>query len=234
MTSVQRPKGPARLTDIFWGGRVRRAYQIRLRSIAEKAAVESDTKYEGSIISSAQQTNWNFLDGGVWEKRGWFEADCGMFVWGAKARQYVLYRLGLSLSRLLAKKEEIVPFSQLRAKLARQKREHRASKRPLHSPPVRKSDATPAAPRVVFSARLGSALGWKPHLPAARQVLLDAQEAGYEPRLLYQQSVMARPLHWPPAPTYAQVMEPDDLAMRSNQDQSATTAIQGTQDEAGS
>jgi hypothetical protein len=70
-----------------------------------KAAVESDAKYEGSMISSAQRTNWNFLDGGVCEKRGWFDADCGMFVWGAKARQYVLYRLGFPPSRLLAKKD---------------------------------------------------------------------------------------------------------------------------------
>lgn len=114
---------PVRLIDVFWGGRVRRSYQAQVRSIALEAAVDSRASFQGNTITRAERTDWKFLDGGVWEKRGWFDAGCGMFVSGVKARQYVLCRLGLSLDRLLAgKTQEIVPFSQLRVELARQKR----------------------------------------------------------------------------------------------------------------
>ena len=127
MTLIRGRTAPIRLADIFWGGRVRRTYQSQIRAIASKAAVDADTRYEGNMLSSAQHTRWRFLDGGVSEKRGWLEVDCGLFVDGSKARQYVLYRLGASPTQLLAKKEEIFAFSQLRLELARQKRGHATS-----------------------------------------------------------------------------------------------------------
>ncbi len=63
-----------------------------------------------------------------------------MFVWGTKAQQYVLYRLGLTLGWLSAKKEEIVPLSRLKAELARQKQEHRVRKRTRPSRLVEKPE----------------------------------------------------------------------------------------------
>jgi hypothetical protein len=71
--------------------------------------------------------------------------------------------------------------------------------------------------RVAFSGRLGAALGPAPHRSAIRQVLQEAAEAGFEPKLLYQQAVLARPSDWPSAPPYEQVMQSDDLVMKPTQ-----------------
>jgi hypothetical protein len=84
--------------------------------------VDRKTTIQGNTLTSAERHDWEFLDGGVWEKRGWFGAGCGMFVSGVKARQYVLYQMGLPLEHLLARREEIVPLFQLEAALAGQKR----------------------------------------------------------------------------------------------------------------
>jgi hypothetical protein len=88
----------------------------------------------------------------------------------------------------------------------------RRARRGTH--PGSSSDRHQVASRVAFSARLGSALGSKPSLLWIRFILSEAQQAGYEPRLLYQQAVQARPPYWPDAPTYEQVIEPDGSALR--------------------
>ncbi len=62
--------------------------------------------------------------------------------------------------------------------------------------------------RVQLLAELGSALGWRPNLAQVRLYLQEAQQAGFDPRLLYREAAMARPLDWPPAPSYEQVMSP--------------------------
>ena len=81
---------------------------------------------------------------------------------------------------------------------------------------TRSSAKTTRLPRVAYSARLGSALGPNPHLPAARQVLQEAKDAGYEPKLLYQQAVQARPPDWVDIPTYEQVMGLDDSLLKGH------------------
>jgi hypothetical protein len=82
--------------------------------------------------------------------------------------------------------------------------------------------------RVAFSGRLGAALGPAPHLSAIRHVLHEAATAGFEPKLLYQQAVLARPSDWPSAPPYEQVMQSDDLVMKPTQHRSAITRDQAT------
>jgi len=51
---------------------------------------------------------------------------------------------------------------------------------------------------------------------------------GFEPKLLYQQAVLARPSEWPNVPPYEQVMEPDDLVMKPTQHRTAITRDQAT------
>jgi hypothetical protein len=78
------------------------------------------------------------------------------------------------------------------------------------------------------AARLAAALGPAPHLSAIRQVLQEAAAAGFEPKLLYQQTVLARPSDWPSAPPYEQVMEPDDLVTKLTPHRSAITRDQAS------
>lgn len=90
-----------RLRDITWGGRVRRLWQSQVWKIASKAAVDHSRSYHGNMVTSSETHTLRFLDGGVSDSRGFFDASCGMFIYGKLARAYVLYELGLDATKLL-------------------------------------------------------------------------------------------------------------------------------------
>ena len=74
------------------------------------------------MVSSGQTTFWSFLDGGLRESRGFFEPDCGMFVEGSLAKQYILYRLGENAATLLG--SGVQPYAVLSARVKRDKKAH--------------------------------------------------------------------------------------------------------------
>lgn len=87
-------KHALKLRDITWGGRIRRSYQSQVWAIAEKAATCRDTTFTGSMVSSKENISLRFLDGGVSNSRGYFDASSGMRWHGDRAIAYVLYKLG--------------------------------------------------------------------------------------------------------------------------------------------
>jgi hypothetical protein len=60
--------------------------------------------------------------------------------------------------------------------------------------------------RTGFLARLAPELQPDPSPFVAQRILLEAKEAGLDPKILYEQAVAARPSEWPLAPSYEEVM----------------------------
>jgi hypothetical protein len=113
-----------KLRDIVWGGRIKRKWQSKVWAIARQVATHSGTKYSGSTVSSSQRMYLEFLDGGVSETRGFFDASSGMRFHGKRAQAYVLYRLGLSAEALM-KGFEVPSIEELEKELRKTKRRAR-------------------------------------------------------------------------------------------------------------
>ena len=90
-----------KLSDLEWGGRVRRAFQERVAVIATKAARSRTRWGDGSLLSSSESTLTGFLDGGLRITRGYFDTSSGMFLQGRLARAFVVYELGSDAREVL-------------------------------------------------------------------------------------------------------------------------------------
>ena len=92
------------LKDIAWGGRIRKSYQEEVWAIAIEAAKEvgneSTTTYWGGMLTSSCSISLEFLDGGVSDTRGTFDADCGMHWSGRLAKAFDIYRLRFDAGKL--------------------------------------------------------------------------------------------------------------------------------------
>jgi hypothetical protein len=118
------------LKDIVWGGRIKRAWQSKIWAVAQKAAIDSETRFSGSMISSSERTYLRFLDGGVSNARGFFDSSCGMRFHGEQSQAYVLYRLGLN-AKVLMKRRPVPSLAELETMLGSQRKHRRsASKKP--------------------------------------------------------------------------------------------------------
>lgn len=104
--------GQVTLKDIVWGGRIRRAYQGEIWRIATQAAVRACRGWLRRDPADGDANYFEFLDGKVWEVRGYFNSDCGMFWQGCLVKAYILYRLGLD-PRVLLKKADLPPLEEL-------------------------------------------------------------------------------------------------------------------------
>ena len=60
--------------------------------------------------------------------------------------------------------------------------------------------------RVRYLARFAPELQYSPSPLTCRHILVEAQMAGLDPRVLYEQAVTVRPVAWPVAPGYDEVM----------------------------
>ena len=109
-----------RLKDITWGGPVRVDYQHEVWSIARETAVETKTQVVGNMVSSAETTSLQFLDGGVSDTRGFFDSSSGMRIHGEFANVYMLYKLGLDPQKLM-KRDDLPGLEALEEIIAQQK-----------------------------------------------------------------------------------------------------------------
>jgi hypothetical protein len=113
-----------RLSDIVWGGRIRPAYQWRIREIARGAAHTKTRSVHGTMVHSTESTTFRFLDGGLSEERGNFGPESGMRWFGKLAMAYLLYELGELPQELLGatdlpSKEQLRERVRLEAEAAR-------------------------------------------------------------------------------------------------------------------
>ena len=105
-----------RLSDITWGGRIRREYQCEVSRIARCAARSISSVVRGTMACSSQTETIGFLDGCLQETRGRFGPGSGMYLYGELARVYVLYELGLSPHALLRRKK-LPPWEELQERV---------------------------------------------------------------------------------------------------------------------
>lgn len=104
------------LKDIAWGGRIRNAYQGRVWAIAKKAANKGSERVHGNMLTSSRTVFLSFLDGGVSDTRGTFDATSGMHWSGELAKAYIIYQLGLDPNTLLRTKG-LPTFSELKKQI---------------------------------------------------------------------------------------------------------------------
>jgi len=93
--------------DLFWGGRVRRKYQDRIWELAYEVSIDRGRRYSGGMVSSSETNTARFLDGGVSDTRGYFDASCGMWMGGREATAYILWKLGADPRQILG--DETIP-----------------------------------------------------------------------------------------------------------------------------
>lgn len=105
-----------KLKDITWGGRITKRYQPLVWAIAKKAGRRQPVKYAGGMVSSSSIDSHQFLDGGVFDSRGNFDAGSGMQWHGEKAKAYILYKLGFD-ARTLLKNKSIPNLAELEIEL---------------------------------------------------------------------------------------------------------------------
>jgi hypothetical protein len=113
-----------KLKDIVWGGRIRRAWQSKVWTVARKVATDTETRFSGNMVSSSERTYVRFLDGGVSDTRGFFDSSCGMQFHGEHSQAYVLYRLGLD-ARSLMRRRQVPSLTELEAALRKQRSRRR-------------------------------------------------------------------------------------------------------------
>ena len=104
------------LKDISWGGRIRKSFQSQVWSTAQEAATDCAQSYSGNMLSSTSQQSLHFLDGGVTETRGSFDAGSGMRWHGKFAKAYIIYCLGYDARKILGD-NKIPSFVELKRKL---------------------------------------------------------------------------------------------------------------------
>jgi len=106
------------LGEVTWGGRVRPRFQSEVWSIAMEAAKNTSRTTIGNMVSSSERVVLHFLDGGVSDTRGTFDASSGMRWFGRLATAYILYRLGGD-ARLLLKVRSIPTLAELTIEIER-------------------------------------------------------------------------------------------------------------------
>jgi hypothetical protein len=97
---------PEDMKNIFWGGRVRPAFQSKVLKIASSVA-KIERSYSGNMVSSRETVRYRFLDGGISRSSGRFDASSGVFISGNLCLQYILYKLGFDPQALLDEGTEI-------------------------------------------------------------------------------------------------------------------------------
>ncbi len=86
-----KPQAILKSTDFEWGGRVRPQWHKAVRNIVEKVAAPPTREVRGNMLRSQETYIWRFLDG---ELSVTYGGRGGMFLYGWKARAYVLWQLG--------------------------------------------------------------------------------------------------------------------------------------------